>query len=128
MGVVSAARAAGRLAWSARLVASTIPTRSREIVMARDRRCIRCGATGPVQWHHRRSRRVRDAHVHCAGNGVLLCPTCHAHVHAHVTESIERGLIVSAYIDEPETIPVKTYRGWVTHDHDGNRAAFPGRR
>lgn len=81
-----------------------------------------------MQWHHRRSRRVTGVHRHCACNGVLLCPACHTHVHAHPSESSERGLIVSSYIDEPGSIPVKTYRGWVTHDCEGHRSQFPTER
>lgn len=108
-------------------MATQIPTRSREIVLERDKRCVRCGASGLVQWHHRRSRRVTGTHQHCVCNGVLLCPTCHREVHANPQESNQRGLIVSSYIDEPASIPVKTYRGWVTHDCSGNRAVFPER-
>lgn len=66
-------------------------------------------------------------HQHCPCNGVLLCHACHATVHASPSESAERGLIVSSFIEEPASIPVKTYRGWVTHDCLGNWAAFPVR-
>jgi hypothetical protein len=96
-------------------------------VLQRDGRCVRCGASGSVQWHHRRSRRVIDDHVHCACNGILLCPTCHATVHGTPADAKQRGLIVSSFIDEPSSIPVKTYRGWETHDCTGNRAALPER-
>lgn len=102
-----------------------IPAQSRATVLKRDQRCVRCGAGGSAAWHHRRSRRVSGVHQHCACNGVLLCHTCHAHVHAHPSESAERGLIVSSFIDEPASIPVKTYRGWLTHDCAGEWATFP---
>ena len=105
--------------------ATPIPTRSRQVVLERDKRCVRCGASGQVQWHHRRSRRVIDEHVHCACNGVLLCPACHSYVHATPADARARGLIVSSFIDEPHTIPVKTYRGWETHDCVGQRMPFP---
>jgi hypothetical protein len=105
--------------------ATPIPDSARAAVLKRDQRCARCGAGGPVQWHHRRSRRVRDAHVHCVCNGLALCATCHSYVHANPAESAERGLIVSSYIEEPSTIPVKTYRGWMLHTCGGTRSHFP---
>lgn len=104
-----------------------IPTASRNTVMQRDQRCVRCAAGGPMHWHHRRSRRVRGEHQHCPCNGVLLCSPCHNRVHGSVAEARDSGLIVSSFIDEPATIPVKTWRGWLTHDCAGNWAQFPPR-
>lgn len=90
-----------------------IPTRSREVVAARDQgRCLRCGGmTGA--WHHRRSRRIIDAHTHCACNGVSLCITCHSWVHTHPNEARRSGWIVSAWV-YPHDAKVQTVQyGWV---------------
>jgi hypothetical protein len=68
-------------------------------------RCFRCGGPGS-DWHHRRSRRVRAGHRHCACNGVLLCRTCHSWAHSEVSEAQAAGLIVSQWVDEPFLVPV----------------------
>lgn len=74
-------------------------------------------------WHHRRSRSVRDAHTHCACNGVWLCAVCHSWVHSHPNEARDAGLIVSRY-DLPMTISFKTPLGWIRPDCLGGWAAF----
>lgn len=90
-------------------MASPIPERSRIIVRRRERDlCIRCAGKG-AQWHHRRSRSVVDEHQHCPCNGVLLCPTCHAWVHAHPFEARGLGLIVSRHTAVPGEVPVVSY-------------------
>lgn len=104
---------------------SAIPAAARATVQRRDGRCVRCGASGATQWHHRRSRRVADAHQHCACNGVTVCGACHRWAHAHPEAARNAGLIVSVFIAEPTTIPVKTYRGWSLHTCEGERQAFP---
>jgi hypothetical protein len=46
-------------------LSDSIPTASREAVKSRDTgRCVRCWGVGS-EWHHRRSRSVRDEHRHC---------------------------------------------------------------
>lgn len=96
-----------------------IPTASRLIVGDRDRnRCVRCGGRG-YEWHHRRTRAVRDVHQHCACNGVLLCRTCHTWVHQHPAEARPLGLIVSKFNATPFAIPVVTVWGTRFHDCDG---------
>ncbi|WP_343287417.1 DUF222 domain-containing protein [Gordonia sp. SID5947] len=54
----------------------------RTAITTRDRCCIKCG--GPAAWSHIHHM----IHWHDGGptdldNGCLLCPSCHAHVHAH---------------------------------------------
>lgn len=73
--------------------------------------CARCLGNG-YEWHHRRSRRVREAHRHCACNGLLLCRTCHSWVHANPDEAQAVGSIVSQWVDEPFMVPFRTHTGW----------------
>lgn len=88
-----------------------IPSRARELVKRRTMgRCIRCGGPGS-EWHHRRTRSVRDGHRHCPCNGVWLCLTDHQWVHAHPFEAKAEGLIVSKYEAEPGLIPVSAHFG-----------------
>lgn len=99
-----------------------IPTKSRQVVNERDNhQCQRCGVRGS-DYHHRRSRSVRDGHCHCACNGILLCYVCHGWVHANPALAMENGLIVSRHCDQPGTVPVRTYAGWVTTQCDGGYA------
>jgi hypothetical protein len=49
---------------------------------------------------------VREAHRHCACNGVLLCRSCHSAAHGHHESGRDRGLIVSQWVDEPFMVPV----------------------
>jgi hypothetical protein len=92
--------------------ATPIPAESREIVFTREHGlCGRCAMPG-TEWHHRRSRRVRDAHQHCPCVGILLCNTCHRWAHAHPYEAMERGLIVSIYEKRPASVPSRRADGW----------------
>jgi len=96
-----------------------IPPQSRDLVRTRDMdQCVRCAGRG-YEWHHRRSRRVRDDHTHCPCVGVLLCRTCHLWVHAHVFEARRQGLIVSQYQTAPSTVPVFTHLGLLLMDCEG---------
>jgi hypothetical protein len=97
-----------------------IPPESRMLVEQRQgMRCLRCGGHG-YEWHHRRSRRVRAAHRHCACNGVLLCRTCHSWAHAQPDEAQALGLIVSQWVDEPLIVPLMgADGGWWENTCDG---------
>jgi 5-methylcytosine-specific restriction protein A len=87
--------------------ATPIPASSRHKVRIRDQgRCARCGAPCDGQWHHRRSRSVRDLLTHSPANGLHLCATCHGWVHAHPFEARASGWIVSRYAD-PANEPVQ---------------------
>lgn len=99
---------------------NSIPSLSRAALDARDGGvCCVCGSGNGAHWHHRRSRRVRDAHTHCACVGLTLCRTCHTMVHSKPVWAYARGLLMSVHITEPWTIPVLTYAGWVTMTCDG---------
>lgn len=103
-----------------------IPRTSRISVMRRaGMRCERCGTgTNPGHMHHRRSRSVRDLHVHCPCNLVLLCPTCHSGVHATPFSSRGEGFIVSRYA-EPNIQPFKRWdNAWVYPTCEGAASAF----
>jgi hypothetical protein len=95
-------------------VSSTpIPTKQREAVKSRDRnQCARCAGRG-TQWHHRRSRSVRDQHTHCTCNGIWLCRTCHEWVHAHPFEARAKGWIVSRHSIPAEMQMEHGLYGWV---------------
>lgn len=97
-----------------------IPTKSRDVVRARDqRRCVRCGGAG-IDYHHRRRRGVVDSHTHEACNGITLCPVCHAWVHANPDVARAFGWIVTAWESNPRVMPVSTFLwGWVELRCDG---------
>ncbi len=90
-----------------------IPDRSRRIVAAREAsRCLRCGTpTMPGEWHHRRSRSVKDEHTHCPCNGALLCGACHRWAHANPFEARRTGFIVSRSGEEPFATLVRSWYG-----------------
>lgn len=97
-------------------MAEAIPEGSHLLVRTRARyKCERCGA-GPGQgldWHHRRSRRVKDKYTHDPSNGVLLCRTCHRWAHgATKFEARRLGFMVSQWEGNPGTIPIRTASGW----------------
>jgi len=102
------------------MVAGTvIPTKRREQVKARERmQCARCPGIG-VQWHHRRSRKVRGDHRHCSCNGVWLCHTCHTWVHSHPELARIAGFIVSSHELYPGSVPVLMWRGRFYLDCEG---------
>jgi hypothetical protein len=75
-------------------------------------RCALCVGGRGVDWHHRRSRRVRADHRHCACNGLLLCRTCHSWAHANPDEAQAVGSVVSQWVDEPFLVPLHTALGW----------------
>lgn len=94
-------------------MSKSIPGVSRALVRGRDRHhCIRCGMRG-VDWHHRRTRSVRDEHTHCPCNGITLCGPgnnhgCHGWAHSNPAEAAEIGLIVSRHsLVLPREVPVQ---------------------
>lgn len=103
-----------------------IPTRSRELVRAREGgQCRRCGGHGN-QWHHRRTRKVRGEHRHCPCNGVLLCPTCHRWVHRYPVQAKAVGLVVSTAVLDPGTVPIRGLWGWAQFSCGGAAAGLSG--
>lgn len=100
------------------MVATAIPKASRALVEARERGlCARCGGVG-TDWHHRRSRRVRDAHTHCACNGILLCRDCHSWAHSKMAAA-EQGYRVSSYESTPVSVPAVRFGRWWVQRCDG---------
>lgn len=100
-------------------MANPIPPESREAVEKRDGyRCVRCAGKGS-EWHHRRSRRVRDEYTHSPSNGVLLCSVCHRWAHANPVKAMRVGIILTQWEPDPESAPVRTWRGWMTMKCDG---------
>ena len=101
------------------MAGNQIPTKQRDLLAARcGGHCEVCG--GPAhQYHHRRRRNVKTHDPHCACNALALCNTCHDRAHANPDWAKARGIIVSPYQDNPGTIPVNTYRGWMRFECDG---------
>lgn len=105
-----------------------IPTASRLLVAERDqRRCVRCGSANRPHWHHRRTRRVRDEHTHCPCNGISLCTTCHAWVHANPRQAEKFGWLLSRYVQQPWKHPVlHVHWAWIDLSHDETFALREG--
>lgn len=102
-----------------------IPTRTRELVVARDRgQCIACGAAAREIMH--RVRRREGGHL--PSNLALGCRTCHARCHANPAWAMERGYILSAVaVVDPRVEPVLSWRGWVLLDDEGGLAVVAPR-
>lgn len=97
---------------------SKIPTKAREAVRTRDnQQCQRCGVRG-VEIHHRQRRRAGG---HGLANMVLLCSVCHHQwAHANPAAAREAGFIVSAYTEDPSTVPMRTFSGTRMLHDDGS--------
>lgn len=81
-------------------------------LLARDQfRCCCCGVPlrGRVERHHRQRRRVGGDRF---SNLICLLPEHHAAAHANPVESRRTGLIVSAYEEFPNRVPLLL---WGTH-------------
>lgn len=102
-----------------------IPTKARIAVKIRaNEKCERCGMGCQGDWHHRRSRSVRDDETHTVLNGVYLCRTCHSWVHANPMLARGQGFIVSRY-RIPSEEPFKHWSlGWVIPTDNGLRHAY----
>lgn len=109
-------------------MADAIPTKSRELVKARDGGlCVRCGMLGR-EVHHRRRRRINfDGLAHSPANLIRLCgwgnnTGCHGWTHAHPVEARELGLTLRPD-DDPRLVPMAyVRRGLVLLDGDGGIA------
>ena len=97
-----------------------IPTRVRAVVRERDAgHCLRCGAGGDLEVHHRRRRGVRDGREHGYENCLSLCFTCHCWVHAHPLEARQAGFIVSMHEADVEMVVLASFMGPVILEVDG---------
>ena len=95
---------------------SAIPTKAREVVRARQNdQCARCG-NRYTELHHRQRRRE-------AGHGyeilVGLCGSDHKWAHANPTAAKEHGYIVPPWEEDVESVPIRTFMGWMTFDARG---------
>jgi hypothetical protein len=78
-------------------------------------------------WHHRRSRSVRDEHTHCPCNGITLCGPGNNHgdhgwAHSNPFEARAQGLIISRHERRmPFEVPMfsNLVKGWVLLTCDG---------
>ncbi|GAA3707227.1 hypothetical protein GCM10022238_22980 [Gordonia hankookensis] len=78
------------------------PPHLRKAIIVRDRCCIKCGA--PASWGHvHHMRHWIDGGPTDLDNGCLLCPSCHAEVHAHGWE-IVMGLDRHPWLIPPVTV------------------------
>ena len=105
----------------------------RELILARDGGCIRCGAWTP-QIHHRRPRSAGGtslAWVGEASNGLTLCGSgttgCHGWVESHRDEAKAHGWIIPATWKtlpalEPCWFPL--LGGWFLLHPDGTRSPW----
>ncbi len=103
--------------------ATPIPASSREAVGKRAGwRCERCSAPA-TNFHHRRSRSIRDSLTHDPSNALWLCGSgttgCHGWAHHNPKDAREAGIIVSRYEQDPGAIPVKTWHGLVYLTSEG---------
>lgn len=106
-------------------MAVQITTKVRDAVYMRDNgRCVRCGAFGLTNIHHRTPRGMggtKDKASISLANLLTLCghgtAGCHGYIESHRAEAVENGYIVLRGTD-PATVPVKTLRGeqWFTND------------
>lgn len=96
-----------------------IPTRARAVVRERDGgHCLRCGAGGGIEVHHRRRRGVgEDPHQY--PNLISLCAVCHPWVHAHPEDARAGGFIVSMHVDDVAGVRVTSFMGCLMLATDG---------
>ena len=98
-------------------MANDIPAAVRRAVNDRDEmRCQVCGAIGSEIQH--RIRRREGGHR--LSNLIRVCSTDHRSIHANPAWALERGFTLSAVFEQdPTSLPVCSYRGWVLYDDEG---------
>ncbi|WP_394253668.1 HNH endonuclease [Arthrobacter pityocampae] len=90
---------------------SDIPRKTKGLVWLRDQgECVRCGAEGVLNYHHRKLRRhAPKDEVHNPENLILLCGSgttgCHGWVHANPYFSYAAGWLVKSWAT-PSEVPV----------------------
>lgn len=99
---------------------SDIPTRARELVRIRQNgQCARCGVAY-TDLHHRQRRREAG---HAVGILVGLCRKDHNWAHSNPSAAKADGYIIGPHENEPTSVPLKSFVGWVLFDNDGNVTA-----
>lgn len=100
-------------------MSNPIPKRARAVIKERDGgHCLRCGAGGGIEVHHRRRRGIgEDPHAYC--NLMSLCATCHPWVHAHPELARAAGFIVSMHVDYVCDVRVNSFMGPILLAGDG---------
>jgi len=103
----------------------------KQTALVRDNgRCLLCGATEPLDVHHRRARgmggtRVRDR----LANVATLCRRCHDRIEAHPEQARALGYRLDAG-DDPLAVAIwaRTLMGtgWTLLDDDGAIRLLPG--
>ena len=66
--------------------------------------------------HHRQRRREGG---HGYANLVGLCGTDHRWAHANPVRARELGYIISVHEKNPESVPIKSFMGWVRFTKEG---------
>lgn len=95
---------------------SSIPTKARELVRARQAgQCARCG-TAYSEVHHRQRRREAG---HAVSILVGLCSADHRDAHSRVVNAQAGGYIIPPWVEHPWTVPIKTFMGWALFMDDG---------
>lgn len=86
-------------------------------------KCEHCGRglNGQMERHHRQRRQVGGDRL---SNLIAVLPECHGEIHGHPALSREHGWIVSAYVDDPASVPVTQWGDQlVTLDDEGHAYA-----
>lgn len=51
---------------------------------------------------------------------VWLCSKDHRFVHSHPEQARQDGYIISVSEQDPASVPIKTFMGWVRFDNEGD--------
>ena len=95
---------------------SAIPMAARKTVWERqNNQCARCGGRG-YQIHHRMRRREGG---HAVSNLVGLCRSDHEWAHKFPNAAKDDGYIIATHVDDPATVPIRTFMGPVLFDDKG---------
>lgn len=101
----------------------TFSTKTRDLIHARaQNRCEVCGAYSlSPQIHHRQPRGMggsRKEEVGSAANGLLVHFQCHQKIELNRAKSYLLGHLVKSGM-QPESTPVRLWRGWFLLTADG---------
>jgi hypothetical protein len=84
--------------------------------------CVRCGCPGTEVSHRKRRREGGHKMSNCA----LACGPCHrGWAHQNPRAAMETGFMISVHGPDPQTVPLKTFYGWVLLTDDGQITPVP---